>query len=180
MRENEFYAMWWSVKKSRCHVYFQHFTIQTDHQSLMHLTKRVQHVENERVVRLLGRLIVYDFTLYHIKDITCVPADALYHRSLNSPTSAVAALVCDDSHFLSRLRYSYMLNTHSASTWGKFNTGRHVKHYGVEDAPLSFRAKCGMRELYIPASLRAGYCAKVHDYALTRAWWGKSNFRETL
>ena len=38
----ELYAVWWGFKTCRQHLYGSHFTVQTDHQSLTHLTESFQ------------------------------------------------------------------------------------------------------------------------------------------
>ena len=80
VREKELYAVWWGVKKCRHYLYGRHFTVQTEHQSLTHLTKSFQDFDNQRVVRWLERLLQYDFTVKYSKGITNVVADALSRR----------------------------------------------------------------------------------------------------
>ena len=113
MREKELYAVWWGVKKCQYYLYGRHFTAQTDHQSLTHLTKSFQDFDNQRVVRWLQRLLQYDFTVKYIKGITNVVADALARRPAGQLVRSATALICEDSRFLSKLRSDYALDTHA-------------------------------------------------------------------
>ena len=145
MREKELYAVWWGVKKYRHYLYGRHFTAQTDHQSLTHLTKSFQDFDNQRVVRWLERLLQYDFTVKYIKGITDVVADALSRRSHGQLLRTATALICDDSRFLSKLISSYALDTHASAVLAKLNNGRRVQHYSRDDGLLWFATRRALR-----------------------------------
>lgn len=166
VREKELYAVWWGVKKCRHYLYGQHFTIHTDHQSLMYLEKSFGADDNDRVTRWLRWLQKYNYTIKYIKGVTNVVADALSRRpeepSLCSPT----VLICENSRFLSKLRSSYSLDTHAAAVIAKLGCGRRVKHYSFDDGLLWFSTRRGLRRLYVPASLRTEVLSKVHDHEL--------------
>ena len=105
MSEKELYALWWGTKKCRHFLYERHFTVQTDLQSLAHLTKSLKDFDNQRVVRCLDRPLQYDFTGRHIKGITKVVPEAVSRRPTGQPLCTATALICEDSRSLSTLRY---------------------------------------------------------------------------
>ncbi|CDJ36637.1 uncharacterized protein EMH_0021760 [Eimeria mitis] len=109
--EKELYSAWWAVKKYWLYLYDRQSTVQTDHQSLTHLTKSFQDYDNERIVRWLSKLAQYDFTVEYIKGITNVVANALSRRPTGQATWSATVFVCDGSRFLSKLLPSYSLDT---------------------------------------------------------------------
>ena len=75
-------------------------------------------------------------------------------------------LTCDNSRVLPKLRFAYALDTHAAAVLAKLNSGRRVKHYGVDDGLLWFATRRGLRGLYVPASLRPEVLRNAHDRKL--------------
>ena len=71
--------------------------------------------------------------------------DALSRRPTGQPFGSETALICDDSHFLSKLRSYYALDTHATAAFDKFNNGRRVKRYSLNDGLLWFATRRGLR-----------------------------------
>ena len=63
-------------------------------------------------------------------------ADALSRRPAGLPLCSAITLIREDSRFLSKLRFSYALDTHAATVLAKLNNGRRVKHYSLDDGLL--------------------------------------------
>ena len=68
----------------------------------MHLAKRLQYLNNDRVDRQLGRPMQHYFTIRDIKGSANVEAAVLSHRPMSSPRCAATVLVCGDFRSLSK------------------------------------------------------------------------------
>jgi len=166
VREKELYAVVWGVKKCRHYLYGRHFIVQTDHQSLAHLDKSMMDYDNNRVIRWLVTLSQYDYTVQYIKGITNVVADALSRRPLAPATCGATAVITDGSHFLTKLRAAYALDSFAAGVVAQLEAGRRVKKYSLDDGLLWVRLRQRFKRLYIPASLRPSVLRRHHDHLL--------------
>ena len=88
------------------------------------------------------------------------------------PTRASSALVHNASRFLSKLRYSYLLDIHAVATLAKLDTGRHVKRQGVENAIIWFQMKCGLCRLHVSATHRTDTLRRIGSY-IGGVRWGE-------
>ena len=54
---------------------------------------------------------------------------------------------------------------HVTPTFAKHNTGCRIENYGVYGYILCKKKKCGLRLLYVPASLRSEVSYKIYKHA---------------
>ena len=130
------------------HLNGSHFTLQTDDQSLMHLTRSSQDLDNGRVGGRAGRLMWHAFTFKCIKGITNVVTDAPSRRPTSSPTCADTAQVCDDCSFPPEVYSNCGRDTDAVTILAKLKTGKH----SIEDNLLWLATDHGFRQLYFPYS----------------------------
>jgi len=169
VREKEFYAVHWGVKKCKHYLYGQRFIIQTDHQSLVHATKSFKDFDNARVTRWLAYLAAYDYEIVYIKGVTNVVADALSRRPTTSDVQ-VSSVVSDvDSQFLAKIKKAYSLDSFSRDVIARLQSGQRIKklRYALADDVLwACRAK-GTRLLYVPTPLRKEVLMLCHDHVMS-------------
>ena len=106
-------------------------------------------------------------------------AEAVSRRPTDKLLCSATALICDASHFLSKLPSSYALGTDAAAVLAKRNSGRRVKHYRLDDRLLWFATLRGLRRLYVSASLCTDVLRKPHDHQLS-GYGGASNTVERV
>ena len=73
--EKELLAISWGCKKLRYCLLGRSFTVKTDHAPLVHLVKKIDSIENQRMLTMVLSMVEYDFVIEYFPGVKNVLAD---------------------------------------------------------------------------------------------------------
>ena len=73
--EKELLATSWGCKRLRCFLLGRPFVIKTDHAPLVHLVKKIDSIENQRMLTMVLAIVEYDFVIEYFPGVKNVLAD---------------------------------------------------------------------------------------------------------